>query len=163
PVPRLAHHFEDVGKQLDAARLGMWLFLASELLLFAALFGLYSAYRAMYKVDFAEAVRHNNVAIGTTNTVILLTSSLAVALRVYAARHNRSARTARLFLISIALGCAFLVLKGVEYRQHFKDGIVPGIGYRFHEAATFGARTFFTLYYLMTGLHALHVTGGLLA
>lgn len=160
--PRLAEHFEDLGKQAHAAHFGMWIFLGSEVLLFAGLFALYAGYRAMYPVDFARATGHNNVAIGTINTFVLITSSLTVALSVHAIRSSRPRRTAALLFASILLGIVFLVLKGVEYGQHFHEGIFPGAGYRFAELPGYGAKLFFTLYFLMTGLHGIHVIGGLI-
>jgi len=160
-APRLAEQFEDLAKQGQAARLGMWLFLGSELLLFGGLFALYAAYRAMYPAEFAEAVAHNSVAIGTTNTLVLITSSLTVAMSVGAVRADRPRRAGRLLALSVLLGAVFLALKGVEYAAHFRDGILPGEGYRFAELPAAGASLFFTLYYLLTGLHALHVTAGM--
>jgi cytochrome c oxidase subunit 3 len=159
--PHLAEHFEDLGKQTHAAHLAMWIFLGSEVLLFSGLFALYAAYRVMYPVDFASATAHNNVAIGTINTVILITSSLTVALSVHAIRGSRPRPTAYLLLASMLLGIVFLVLKGVEYAEHFRQGIFPGAAYRFAELPAWGAKLFFTLYFLMTGLHVLHVIGGL--
>jgi cytochrome c oxidase subunit III len=158
---RLAMQFEDLAKQAHAARFGMWIFLASELLLFAGLFTLYTAYRAMYTADFTAGIAHNNAVIGTTNTVILITSSLLVALGVHAVRVERPRRAGALLLASVALGLLFLTLKGVEYAEHFHEGIIPGADYRFAELPTSGARMFFTLYFLTTGLHAIHVTAGL--
>jgi cytochrome c oxidase subunit 3 len=159
--PRLAEQFEDLSKQTHAAHLGMWIFLASEVLLFAGLFALYAGYRAMYPVDFARATAHNNVVIGTINTFILITSSLTVALSIHAIRSSLPRRTAYLLLASMLLGMAFLVLKGIEYAQHFREGIFPGAAYRFAELPSSGAKLFFTLYFLSTGLHSLHVIGGL--
>jgi cytochrome c oxidase subunit 3 len=161
PAPRLAEQFEDLTKQSDAARLGMWVFLGSEMLLFAGLFALYAGYRAMYPAEFGEAVSHNSVAIGTTNTVVLITSSLTVALSVAAVRASRPRRAALLLAVSLLLGLVFLALKGAEYAQHFHEGIYPGRGYHFAELPSGGGVMFFTLYYLMTGLHALHVTAGM--
>lgn len=160
-APSLHEQFEDLDKQGHAARLGMWAFLGSELLLFAGLFALYAGYRVMYPVDFTAAVAHDNVAIGTANTVILITSSFTVAMSLDVVRKGKPRTAAALLLVSIGLGALFLVLKGVEYGQHFHEGIYPGAGFRDAELSTYGSRTFFTLYYLMTGLHALHVTVGL--
>jgi cytochrome c oxidase subunit 3 len=162
PAPRLAEQFEDLAKQADAARLGMWVFLGSEMLLFGGLFALYAAYRAMYPADFAEAVALNNVGLGTTNTVILITSSLTVALGVGAVRTSQPRRAALLFALTFTFGAVFLALKGAEYAQHFREGIYPGLGYHHAELGSGGAVMFFTLYYVMTGLHALHVTAGML-
>jgi cytochrome c oxidase subunit 3 len=162
PPPRLAEQFEDMAKQTHAAHLGMWVFLGSEVLLFAGLFALYAGYRVMYPVDFASATEHNNVAIGTINTFILITSSLTVALSIHAIRGSRPRCTAYLLLASMLLGIVFLFLKGVEYAEHFHEGIFPGAAYRFADLPGYGAKLFFTLYFLMTGLHALHVIGGLI-
>jgi cytochrome c oxidase subunit III len=160
-APHLYEQFEDLDKQAHAARLGMWAFLASELLLFAGLFALYAGYRVLFPVDFALAAGHNNVAIGTANTLILITSSLAVAVSLLAVRRARPRRAAALLLAGVACGLLLLVLKGVEYRQHFHEGIYPGPAYHFAELPGSGARLFFTLYFIMTGLHALHVIAGM--
>jgi cytochrome c oxidase subunit 3 len=156
-----AEHFEDLRKQTHAARLGMWAFLSSEALLFAGLFALYAAYRAQYHAEFHAAGEHMEVALGTINTFILLTSSLTVALAVWAVRHERPRLGARMLELTLLFGAAFLVLKGVEYALHFREGIYPGIYYRNAKLPGFGAHLFFTLYYFMTGLHALHVTAGM--
>lgn len=158
---RLGEQFESLEKQDHAARFAMWVFLASEILLFAALFGLYTSYRAMYPDDFARAASHNNIAIGTINTFILITSSATVALSLLTVRGGRMRLTSGLLLFSIACGGVFLILKGIEYSEHFHEGFYPGVGYRNAELASSGARLFFTLYFLITGLHAFHVIVGL--
>jgi cytochrome c oxidase subunit III len=161
-LPRLGEQFESLEKQDHAARLAMWVFLASELLLFAALFALYTSYRAMYPDDFARAAGHNNLAIGTINTLILITSSATVALSLMTVRGGLMRITSGLLIFSIACGLVFLILKGIEYREHFHEGFYPGVGYRSAELPGYGARLFFTLYYLITGLHAFHVIVGLI-
>ncbi len=158
---RLAEQFSTFAKQDHAARLGMWGFLGSEVTLFGGLFALYAAYRAMYGHEFVAAVGHNNLAIGTINTLILLTSSFTVALTVWAARAARSKLIAPLLGLTILLGCVFLLLKGIEWSQHFHQGILPGLHYRNREMQEFGAKVFFTLYFIMTGLHAIHVVIGI--
>jgi cytochrome c oxidase subunit 3 len=160
-APRLHEQFEDLDKQGHAVRLGMWAFLGSELLLFSGLIALYAGYRAMYPVDFELAVAHNNVAIGTTNTLVLITSSLTVATALQALHVGRGRLAAALLAVSIGCGLLFLALKGVEYRQHFQEGIFPGDHYRFAGLPTRGANMFFTLYFDLTFLHAIHVTVGL--
>ena len=157
---RLHEQFEDLEKQTHAARLGMWLFLASELLLFMGLFALYAGYRALYPRDFAAAIAHNSVAIGTAMTVILITSSFTVAAAVGAVRASRPRVAAWLLFLSVAMGLGFLVLKGVEYAQHFREGIFPAGAYHFAALPTFGAKMAFTLYFAMTALHGLHVVVG---
>jgi len=166
PAPRLVEHFEDLEKQSHAARLGVWVFLGSETLLFGALLALYASYRAMYPADFAAAVAHNDVAIGTTNTLVLITSSLTVALAVSAVRRDLPRLAGWLLAASVALGGVFLALKGLEYAEHFREGILPGRAYHFAEmsstGAGAGASLFFTLYYCLTALHGLHVVAGML-
>jgi cytochrome c oxidase subunit 3 len=158
----LAPQFHDLAQQDHAGRFAMWIFLGSELTFFAGLFALYAAYRAMYGRDFAECIAHNDVAIGTANTLILITSSFTVALSVWAARAGRRRTTALLLKVSLWLGLVFLVLKGVEWSRHAREGLLPGRAYSNHELTSFGAHVFFTLYYFMTGLHALHVIAGLI-
>lgn len=164
PAPagrRPAIQFEDLAKQAHAARFGMWVFLGSELLLFAGLFGLYTAYRVDYPADFARAVHHNSLAIGTTNTAVLIVSSFTAAWSIHALRRGRRRASIGALAITMALGLLFLVFKGIEYGRHFAEGVFPGHHYAFPALPGHGAQLFFTLYFLMTGLHALHMVGGL--
>jgi cytochrome c oxidase subunit 3 len=156
----VAPWFEDLAHQREASRLGMWAFLGSEALLFTGIFALYAAYRALYPADFGAAVTHNDAAIGTINTLVLLTSSFTVALSLHAVRVEKPRRAALLLASSIAMAAVFLVLKSVEYTEHFHAGIYPGSGYRFRELPGYGPQMFFTLYFVATGLHALHVFAG---
>jgi cytochrome c oxidase subunit 3 len=160
PPRRLHEQFEDLEKQTHAARLGMWAFLGSELLLFTGLFALYTGYRAEYPHDFAEAIAHNSLAIGTVMTYILITSSFTVAMAVHAVRADHPRRAAAFLAVSVIIGILFLVLKGIEYAQHFREGIFPAGAYHYAELPTFGAQMAFTLYFAMTALHGLHVLVG---
>ncbi|SRR6266568_8786639 len=161
PSAVAAEHFEDLKQQGHAARLGMWAFLGQEMLLFAGLFALYSAYRSMYRADFHQAALHMSVALGTANTFVLLTSSLTVALSIWAARARRPRACIGFLIATLLLAAAFLVLKFTEYGHHFAEGIFPGRYYHFAELPQHGAHIFFTLYFFMTGLHALHVIAGM--
>jgi cytochrome c oxidase subunit III len=161
PVPLLGEQYSGYPRQEQTLRFGMWVFLASESLLFAGLFALYAAYRSMYTADFDDAIRHNTLVYGTVNTYILLTSSFTVALSVWATRRSRPRWAVGLLLGTVALGVAFLVLKLIEYAEHWREGALPGPFYHWAEHPTFGANRFFTVYWLLTGLHALHVTAGL--
>ncbi|MFT3773138.1 MAG: cytochrome c oxidase subunit 3 [Minicystis sp.] len=160
-APTLHEHFADLDKQTHAARFGMWIFLGSEAMLFTGLFALYAAYRVMYPVEFAIAVAHNNLAIGTINLFILLTASFTAMMGLLAVRAARFPRAAVLFLFTALAGVVFLGLKGVEYFQHFQEGIFPGPAYHYAELPSRGANVFFTLYYYSTGLHALHLVAGI--
>lgn len=161
PVPSLGEQYARYPAQEQTLRFGMWVFIASETLLFGGLFALYTAYRHMYASDFDEAIHRNTLAYGTANMYILLSSSFTVAAAVWAIRRGRPRTTVRLLLATLALGATFLVLKVLEYAKHVREGALPGPLYRFAELPTFGANRFFTMYWGMTGLHALHVVGGM--
>jgi len=163
PETQLGEQFGSLEQQEHAAHLGMWLFLTSEVLLFGALFGLYTAYRLEYGEAFRSAARHNNVWLGTTNTLILITSSLLAAWAVHTLKAGRAVLSALCLSATIALGAVFLWLKLSEYADHFRHGIFPGAYYHSPDAPTRGENIFFTLYYFMTGLHGLHVLGGMSA
>lgn len=162
-APEPAEHFESLERQEHAAHLGMWLFLTSETLLFGALFGLYTAYRLEYGEEFLHAARRNSAVLGTVNTAVLVTSSFFAAWAVRAITRNRPRTAVRSLLVTVALGLGFLLIKSFEYAEHFAHGIYPGAHYRYTELPGEGAKLFFTLYYFMTGLHAAHVIGGLVA
>jgi cytochrome c oxidase subunit 3 len=150
-------------QQAHAARLGMWIFLASEMLLFAGLFALLATYRVQFPDAFAEGVRSGTKVLGSINTGVLLTSSYLVACAVHQVRGGRLKGAVGLILATIGLGCVFLVVKFVEYGKHFHEGIYPGgSGHYFLEHPLQGLPVFWTLYFFMTGLHALHVTAGMI-
>jgi cytochrome c oxidase subunit 3 len=158
----VAHHFESLAKQEHAARLGMWLFLATEVLLFTALFAAYAVYRYLYTTTFSEASRHIETWIGVTNTIVLVTSSFTVAMGLHFASRGRGRMTALLFGASVLLALVFLGFKAIEYTHHFQEGQLPGRFYSYAEVQGPGASLFFTLYFLITGLHAIHVTVGMI-
>jgi cytochrome c oxidase subunit 3 len=157
-----AEHFEDLAQEAHAAHLGMWVFLASELLLFAAFFALYAAYRAAYPAAFGFGVRHDDKLFGSLNTVVLISSSYAAAMAVHASRAGKARRAAFLLGLTIAAGAVFLVVKGIEYASHIRGGVVIGGGSSFFASHPIpGLPAFFTLYFLMTGLHGVHVIVGM--
>jgi cytochrome c oxidase subunit III len=153
--------YGDRASRHAALRLGMWVFLGSETLLFAGLFALYSGYRAEYGAAFAHAGAHNEEWIGSTNTFVLIVSSFFVAWALHGVRNGGRRGPLVSLAATILLGLTFLGLKTVEYGHHLGEGIAPGRYYSYAGLEEQGARLFFTLYYLMTGLHALHVIAGL--
>jgi len=159
--PHVEAHFQDWENERHAGHFGMWVFIATEVLFFAALFALYTGYRAHYQAEFEEAAKHSKLYIGTANTYILITSSLFVALSIDAFRKDRTRYALFLQGLTVLFALAFMVLKFIEYSEHFKEGIYPGEAYHFKEVPGRGGMLFFTLYYVMTGLHALHVTIGI--
>jgi len=149
------------GLDPDTGKLGMWVFLASEVLFFGGLFVAYLYGRTHFPAGWAEGSRHTDVLLGTVNTAVLLTSSAAVALAVACEEDARQRRwTARLLALTAALGVAFLVLKGLEWHAEWREHLVPGPAFALHVA---GAQQFFALYFVMTGLHGVHMICGIAA
>jgi cytochrome c oxidase subunit 3 len=157
----LAHHFDDLEQQREAASLGMWVFLATEVLFFGGLFAAYMIYRVWYPSAFGEASRSLDIYLGTINTVILITSSLTMALAVHAAATGRRGALLGLLVLTMVLGAAFLGIKGIEYYQKFVEHHVPGPGFHFEGTEPIHTQIFFSLYFMMTGLHALHMIIGM--
>lgn len=148
-------HRDDTG-----SKMGMWLFLLTELLLFGGMFLLYASYRFVYPDNFKVAAARLDITVGTINTIILLTSSLTVALSLAAIRNKQKAFSLYLLLFTIVCGGAFLVNKYFEWSTKIHHGIYP----KGPEMANLsdGEVLFYGLYYTMTGLHALHVLVGLI-
>ncbi|MEA3212563.1 MAG: cytochrome c oxidase subunit [Chthoniobacter sp.] len=156
----VAHQFNDAGQQRDAATLGMWVFLATEVLFFGGMFLGYTVYRLTYPGVFLAASNHTLVLVGAINTAVLLLSSFSMVLAVRAAEQRRTFSTAGLLTLTAALGAAFLVVKGFEYRHEIHEGVLPGAAFHLAGADPRLAQMFFYLYFLMTGVHALHVAIG---
>ncbi|MDR3402357.1 MAG: cytochrome c oxidase subunit 3 family protein [Chthoniobacter sp.] len=158
--PAVAHQFEDATQQRDAATLGMWVFLATEVLFFGAMFLGYTVYRLRYPEIFRAASEHTLVAVGTINTGVLLFSSFTMVLAVRAAERKRRVTLVALLVLTAALGVTFLGIKAFEYAHEIHEGLFPNASFRIAGADPYTARMFFYLYFLMTGVHALHVTIG---
>lgn len=157
----LAHHYNDMGTQNYAVRLGMWLFLATEVLLFAGLFVGYTVYRYLYPETFQICSRHLNLSMGLLNTIVLITSSLTVALAYHAVKVNQVKKGITLMVVTILLAAVFLVVKYFEYAHKFHEGTLPGKWYTYDGITLPGANLFYTVYFLMTGLHGFHVIVGM--
>jgi cytochrome c oxidase subunit III len=157
----LAHQFDDMPQQKLAASLGMWVFLLTEVLFFGALFASYAVYRFLYPGAFHAASHHLDVVLGTINTAVLIASSLMMALAVHSAELDRRRATSFFLALTMALGTVFLAIKFVEYQHKFHEHLVPGVAFAYHGAAAAKQQLFFSLYFAMTGLHALHMIIGL--
>ena len=156
----LAHQFDDPEQQIDASTLGMWAFLATEVLFFGGLFAAYTIYRMVYSQAFSAASNHLDIVLGTVNTAVLISSSLTMVLAVHSARFW-SRRTQVIFLLAtLILGTIFLGIKGLEYAHKFHEHLIPGPDFQFKEADPRHAAIFFSLYFAMTGLHAFHMIIG---
>jgi len=153
--------FDDIEQQRNAAQLGMWIFLATEVLFFGGLFLGYTVYRSLYPDTFAAASHHTEVVLGGTNTAVLLFSSALMALAVRAAEFKNRKQLVWLLLGTAFLGIVFMAIKSVEYHKDFVEHLVPGSHFEWHEVNRSHAEIFFWLYFAVTGLHAIHVTVGI--
>lgn len=170
-TPGKGHHAEQFGsreQQVFARSFGMWVFIASEFLFFGPLLFAYFYLRLHFPEACAAASRHTDFLAGTVNTAVLLTSSLLAALAGHAAEAEGAGagrRAARLLVATAALGLVFLALKGYEYHGEFAEHLFPGAGFRpegvLDDRLRGGMELFFLLYFLMTGLHALHLSVGI--
>jgi cytochrome c oxidase subunit III len=160
-TPHVERQFETPAQQREAAALGTWVFLASELLLFGPLFLAYLYGRVHAPEAFTIASHHTHVVFGAVNTAVLLTSSLAMALGVRSARAGDRRALVRCLLATVGLGAIFLAIKAVEYHAEWAEALVPGLRFGYSGAHAGAVALFFYLYFLMTGVHALHLAAGI--
>ena len=156
----VAHHFDSVEQQREAATLGMWLFLVTEVMFFGGLFLAYILFRWAYPRAFIEGSHHLDIKLGAINTAVLIGSSLTMALAVRAAQLGGRRGTVLFLILTIVLGSTFLGIKGVEYSHKFEHHLVPGSNFHWEGSEPGHAQLFFFLYFFMTGLHALHMVIG---
>jgi cytochrome c oxidase subunit III len=158
--PMLQHHFDSLEQQQESSALGMWIFLATEVLFFGGMFAAYTLYRWWYPEGWSEASHHLNLLMGGANTIVLIGSSLTMAMSVRAAQlGDRSAQI--LFLVlTLLLGGVFLGVKVFEYADKFEHHLVPGPNFRFEGPNAGPAQIYYSLYFAMTGMHALHMIVG---
>lgn len=157
----LAHHFDDLAQQYEAVHLGMWVFLLTEIMFFGGLFAGYTVYRTFYPEAFAAGSQHLDLVLGGVNTMVLLASSLTMALAVQAAQSGQRQQLVIFLLLTIGCGLLFLGIKAIEYGHKFADHLVPGKHFLFAGPLTGQVQLFFGFYFGMTGMHALHMVIGL--
>jgi cytochrome c oxidase subunit 3 len=155
------HQFDDAAQQYEASALGMWVFLVTEIMFFGGLFTAYVAYRSAYPGAFGAASDHLDLTLGAVNTAVLIGSSLTMALAVHSSQLGKRNALVIFLLLTMALGSVFLGIKAVEYAHKFEQHVVPGAHFVFHGPDATHAEIFFSLYFAMTGLHALHMIIGL--
>jgi cytochrome c oxidase subunit III len=143
----------------EGKKIGMWMFLFTELLFFGGMFLLYSVFRYRFALDFHNAAKAENIVLGTLNTFILLTSSFAIAVAIAAMRKGRTGLSVFLQVATVAMGAAFLVIKYVEWSTKIRLGLYPNSPALLQRPP--GEILFFGLYYVMTGIHGLHVLIGM--
>jgi cytochrome c oxidase subunit 3 len=157
-----AHHFASADDEFEAAKQGMWLFLVTEVLMFGGLFVAYGIFRGLYPEMFHAAHQFLVVKMGAINTVVLITSSLTMVLAVTSTQRGQRDRAILFLVFTFLLACCFLVVKYFEYTHKFHDGLLPGGFFTNHELKEYTkAPLFFSLYFLMTGLHGIHVLIGM--
>ena len=162
--PALAHHFESLDAQKEASVLGMWLFLVTEVLFFGGALTAYMIYRVAYPDAFAIASSHISIMPGAINTAVLIASSLTMALAVHAAQTGERSKVMFFIAITMVLGATFLGIKAYEYTEKYHEGFIPGFGLPFtfpEPEHAQHAQIFFSLYFVLTGLHAIHMVIGL--
>jgi cytochrome c oxidase subunit 3 len=159
--PELRHHFRDLEAQREASSLGMWIFLVTEVLFFGGMFTAYVVYRSTYRAAFEGASNLLDIKLGTFNTAVLILSSLTMALAVWSAAQGKKKLIIAFLVATMFLGTAFLGVKVIEYHQKFVHHEVPGPHFVVPEGLPPQSEMFFSLYFCMTGLHALHMIIGI--
>ena len=160
--PALLHHFDTAEQQKDASTLGMWLFLVTEIMFFGGMFtGLHRVPHPASRHAFVEASHELDITMGAINTAVLICSSLTMVLAVDAASKGSRKNTVLFLILTILLGAVFLGIKAVEYHEKFVNHHVPGPSFHFEGPDAANAQLFFSLYFAMTGLHALHMVIGM--
>jgi len=159
--PHLQHHFHDMEQQYESAGLGMWLFLLTEIMFFGGLFTGYTIYRNWYPGAFAEGSHELDILLGGINTAVLIFSSLTMALAVHFAQLGKRNLIVIFLILTILFGGTFLGIKAVEYAHKFEENHVPGPNFHFESADANHVQLFFSFYFAMTGVHALHMVIGI--
>ncbi len=157
----LQHHFSDAGQQFDAAKTGMWIFLLTEILTFGGLFVAYGIYRSWNPEMFFQAHKALNANLGALNTIVLITSSLTMVLAIWSIQNNKRRQTIWFLVATIALAATFMVVKYFEYSHKFHLGQLPGRFYTYTGIEGTNPHIFFSIYFMMTGLHGIHVLIGI--
>ncbi len=164
----LQHHFADFKQQKESVVLGMWSFLIQEVMFFGGLFVTYVVYRSQYPVAFHDGAAQLNAVLGGVNTIVLICSSLTMAMAVHSASKGKNGGIAFWLILTIIFGSIFLGVKVVEYKEKFDHGFIPGIAdhgltvdHETHKPRPTGFALYFALYFAMTGLHAIHMIIGI--
>jgi cytochrome c oxidase subunit 3 len=161
PQFHVAHHFDSADQQFDSGRMGVWLFLVTEVLFFGGLFCAFAIFRSWYFQGFVEANHHLDIKLGATNTLVLISSSLTMALAVRGAQTNNKSATTALLLVTLACAFVFLGIKYVEYSHKFHEGLLPGKYFTAEGFHAPGGGAFFAVYFMMTGVHGAHIVIGI--
>jgi cytochrome c oxidase subunit 3 len=156
-----AHHFESAEHEYESSKQGVWLFLVTEILMFGGLFVGYVIFHQIYPQTFAEGASHLNWVLGTVNTVVLISSSLTMALGVYYNQRRERTKAIVSLVITLLCGATFMVVKYFEYSAKIHHGLLPGALFHNPEAHAQNLGLYFSFYFMMTGLHGTHVLIGM--
>jgi cytochrome c oxidase subunit 3 len=156
-----AHQFDDAEQQHEASSIGMWIFLATEVMFFGGMFTGYAMYRTTYPQGFASASNHLDIWLGTINTAVLICSSFTMALAVRSAQISERKPLLISLFLTLLLGGIFLGIKFTEYYHKFEEYLVPGAAFKYESSLARPAEIFFSFYFAMTGMHALHMVIGI--
>jgi len=177
--PHFQHHFTTMEQQFDTSKIGMWLFLATEILLFGGLFVGFGLMQGRYPREFVEAHTYLQRSLGALNTIVLLVSSWTMVMAVHSARTDKRQKTILFLALTIVCAFIFLGVKYFEYSAKFEEGLLPAKYYWHKEnsipacppgpasqaptipGCTHGYATFFSFYFMMTGLHGIHIVAGI--
>jgi cytochrome c oxidase subunit 3 len=159
--PNLQHHFYSMEQQLEASTLGMWLFLVTEVMFFGGMFLAYIIYRVLYPEAWVLGSNHLNVVMGALNTAVLICSSLTMALAVRAAQTSSRKGQIVNLILTIGFGSVFLIVKYFEYAEKFEHHLVPGPHFDMTLPQAGQQQLFFSIYFMMTGIHAIHMVVGI--
>ena len=154
------HHFETLEQQKEASTLGMWIFIIQEVMFFGGLLAAYMLYRIWYPTAWSEGSAELNIYLGGLNTVVLILSSLTMAMAVRSAQTGKQKALVNWLIATIALGTVFLVVKGFEYHDKWVLHHVPGLNFELEPGQVPQIAIFLSLYFALTGLHALHMVIG---
>ena len=157
----LDHHFETLEQQQETCSIGMWAFLLQEVMFFGGMFAAYMVFRYQYPNAFAEGSQHLDVTLGTVNTAVLIGSSLTMALAVRTAQLGKNLWTAIWIAATLGMSCIFIGIKAVEYTAKYEHGLIPGVAWHPGIDADPQLNIFFAIYFVMTGMHGLHMAIGL--
>ncbi|MDX9858578.1 MAG: cytochrome c oxidase subunit 3 family protein [candidate division Zixibacteria bacterium] len=159
----LQHHFGTAVQQEESSKLGMWVFLLTEVLFFGGLFCAYAVFNAWYPETFVNAHKSLSWQLGAVNTIVLITSSVTIALAIRSMQLGRKKATFRLLLATVLLAAVFLVVKYFEYSHKIHLGQLPGNLYTYTGIEGTNPHIFFSVYFMLTGLHGVHVVAGIIA
>lgn len=158
--PNLHHHFAEMDQQFDTSKLGMWLFLATEILMFGGLFAGFTLMQSRFPDAFLLAHEHLQKPLGALNTVVLLVSSYTMVMAVHKAKTDKQKALVIYLAITILCALTFLVVKYFEYSHKYHDGLLPGRFFSNPDDPTGHQFIFFSFYFMMTGLHGFHILVG---